>query len=106
MKYFPLALQIFFYFVQVSSLKLRLTGSDVKGYIQHGYLEVFHKGRWGAVCADGWGDKDSYVACGNLGYPNAKVRDFAAYEKNAVFVHTPLIEAVRQPNRNGIEFYR
>ena len=59
--------------LQVTSAKLRLIGSDTTGYISRGYLEVYHNGRWGAICSDGWNDEDSYVACGNLGYPDFKV---------------------------------
>ncbi len=54
-------------------MKVRLVSSDTKGYISHGYVEVFHQGRWGAICADDWDDNDAYVACGQLGYPNFKV---------------------------------
>jgi len=57
---------------KVASAKLRLIGSDTTGYISRGYLEVYHNGRWGAICSDGWNDEDSYVACGNLGYPDFK----------------------------------
>ncbi|XP_065071306.1 lysyl oxidase homolog 2B-like [Rhopilema esculentum] len=56
---------------EVAKTELRLIGSDSSGYISYGYLEVLHKGRWGAVCSDGWTAADAYVACGNLGYPDA-----------------------------------
>eukprot|EP00794_Sanderia_malayensis_P005465 gene5465-6148_t len=56
----------------VTSMKIRLLSSDTKGYISHGYLEILHQGRWGAICADDWDDEDAYVACGQLGYPNFK----------------------------------
>lgn len=59
---------------QIASAKLRLIGEDTTGYISHGYLEVQHEGKWGAICSDGWSEVDSYVACGNLGYPDVKVR--------------------------------
>ena len=38
-----------------------------------GVLEIFYDGQWSRVCADGWHEMDSYVACGQLGYPGAEV---------------------------------
>lgn len=32
-----------------------------------GRLEVLHKGTWGSVCNDGWGEKEDQVVCKQLG---------------------------------------
>ena len=62
------------FILQIASTSIRLIGRDTTGsYISRGYLEVYHEGRWGAICSDGWNEEDSYVACGNLGYPDLKV---------------------------------
>ena len=44
------------------SLRLYGSGTD------DGVLEVYHSGRWGTVCDDGWGTEESLVACRQLGY--------------------------------------
>ena len=44
------------------SLRLYGSGTD------DGILEVYHSGRWGTVCDDGWGTEESLVACRQLGY--------------------------------------
>jgi len=50
--------------------KIRLEGESTHGFISTGFLEVFYDGVWGAVCSDNWTPVESFVACGNLGYPN------------------------------------
>ena len=50
----------------VSDGTLRLYGSGT----DDGVLEIFHNGRWGTVCDDGWSSIESIVACRQLGYTN------------------------------------
>ncbi|KAL2771502.1 CD5 antigen-like isoform 1 precursor [Daubentonia madagascariensis] len=55
---------------------LKLVGGDK---LCSGRLEVLHKGVWGSVCDDGWGEKEDQVVCKQLGCgkslsPSSKVR--------------------------------
>jgi len=34
-----------------------------------GQVAVNHRGAWGAVCENGWDEKDALVVCRELGYP-------------------------------------
>lgn len=36
-----------------------------------GNVEIFHMGRWGAVCDDEWDEREANVACRQLGYKQA-----------------------------------
>ena len=40
-----------------------------------GRVEVFHDGKWGSVCADGWGIEEAMTVCRqlNLGYASQAV---------------------------------
>lgn len=44
-----------------------------------GVLEVNIKGEWHQVCAEGWTEANSNVACGHLGYTHALVSIDLAY---------------------------
>ena len=48
--------------MQDGTLRLYGSGTD------DGILEIFHIGRWGSVCDDGWGSEESLVACRQLGF--------------------------------------
>lgn len=56
------------------AFELRLVGGDS---LCSGRLEVLHKGVWGSVCDDGWGEKEDQVVCNQLGcgkslFPSSK----------------------------------
>ncbi|NWJ09439.1 MARCO protein, partial [Crypturellus undulatus] len=56
----------------VSSFFIRIAGGGRRGRV-----EVFHKGRLGTICDDGWDAQDGIVVCRMLGYSRV-VRTFTA----------------------------
>ncbi|KAM4860772.1 CD5 antigen-like [Thomomys bottae] len=58
------------------AFELRLVGGDSRC---SGRLEVLHKGVWGSVCDDGWGEKEDQMVCKQLEcgpslFPSSKAR--------------------------------
>eukprot|EP00111_Clytia_hemisphaerica_P018020 TCONS_00053338-protein len=61
---------------EVEDIKLRLIGPSKDGFVSEGFLEINVDGVWGGVCADKWTGVESFVACGNLGYPDVDESEF------------------------------
>ena len=62
---------------------LKLGNGDLRlslGY--EGILEIYYNGTWGYICNDGWDDKDSSVACRNLGFGKVKNFQISYYHPN------------------------
>jgi len=57
---------------QALNIKVRLQGPIVDDYISKGVVQVEHEGRWGYICPSDWKNVNSYVLCGQLGFPNAE----------------------------------
>ncbi|XP_072024719.1 scavenger receptor cysteine-rich domain-containing protein DMBT1-like [Amphiura filiformis] len=58
---------------------LRLVGGAVR---TEGRVEIFHEGKWGSICDDGWDENEANVVCRQLGYPGA-----VRVESDSLFGH-------------------
>lgn len=56
---------------KVLNVKLKLQGPVVDDYISEGIVQVEHVGKWGYICPSNWKHVNSYVLCGELGFPNS-----------------------------------
>ena len=57
---------------QVRKVNIRLLGPVVDDYISEGIVQVEHKGKWGYICPSAWTPVNSFVLCGQLGFPNSE----------------------------------
>ena len=53
-------------------MKARLLGPIVDDYISEGIVQVEHEGKWGYICPSKWTRANSFVLCGQLGFPNTE----------------------------------
>lgn len=51
-------------------MKVKLIGPIVDDYISEGIVQVEHHGKWGYICPSKWTRDNSFVLCGQLGFPN------------------------------------
>ena len=58
-------------------MKVRLQGPVVDDYISEGVVQVEHDGKWGYICPSKWTRLNSYVLCGQLGFP--KMEELESY---------------------------
>ena len=62
-------------------ITVRLVNGPTK---YEGRVEVYHNGKWGTVCDDGWNFKDAQVVCNELGFgPAIAARSRAYYGKGS-----------------------
>ncbi|XP_020623726.1 lysyl oxidase homolog 2A-like [Orbicella faveolata] len=55
---------------ELLKMKVRLLGPVVDDYISEGIVQVEHEGKWGYICPSKWRRANTYVLCGQLGFPN------------------------------------
>jgi len=48
-----------------------LTTDEYNPFLKSGLLEFNQQGQWFQVCNSDWGSSESFVTCGQLGYPIA-----------------------------------
>lgn len=65
-------LEVYFKLIATFLQQIRLHGGVNP---KKGRVEVFHDGKWGSVCADGWGIEEAMTVCRqlNLGYAGQAV---------------------------------
>ncbi|KAL9983471.1 hypothetical protein ACROYT_G005651 [Oculina patagonica] len=57
---------------EVINVNVKLIGPIVDDYISEGIVQVEQEGKWGYICPSKWTRANSYVLCGQLGFPNAE----------------------------------
>ena len=73
---------------QVLNVKFKLQGPVVNDYISEGVVKVEHEGKWGYICPSNWNRVNSYVLCGELGFPNSmEIESFkkTIQDKDAIY---------------------
>eukprot|EP00118_Oscarella_pearsei_P020627 m.224758 g.224758 ORF g.224758 m.224758 type:complete len:1431 (+) comp40003_c2_seq6:15-4307(+) len=58
----------------------------VAGCPYEGRVEIFHEGRWGTVCDDGWDLNDARVVCKELGFPRASSSGTLGYGSGPIWM--------------------
>ena len=56
------------------NIDVKLLGPVVDDYISEGIVQVELAGRWGYICPSNWTPVNSYVLCGQLGFPDSEVQ--------------------------------